>query len=324
MKEVLSQYLHNVDGSKITINGIEGYRIKNHIYFIIPTAYSEEVHYEQKAIADFLHNQGMIHVATPIFSHSGYIVTQYDQKTYVVLEAQIKESLDSSLSNGCKLAMFHNAAKRYPYEPKHLSSYGKWRTLWANKLAFYEEMYVNKTTTKASPFHRLFVDTFPYMIGLTENALQYLQETELDTRYNETDRGTINFIRYNQQLDQQIIFPQDLVYDHPARDIAEYIRFLLLQEIEDPFQQIQNFLQEYGKQSQMSIFCWRLIYGRLLFPTHLFDELEKGFQSHNLEYSYKQFKEILKKQTIYEKYIKSFFGEIGMDAASLQIPIIDW
>src|SRR5699024_2456921 len=79
-----------------------------------------------------------------------------------------------------------------------------------------------------SNYYRLLMDILPYIIGISENAIQYMQETTEDGRYHEGDQGTIAFQRYHHNLLEPIIWPHDLVYDHPTRDIAEFIRATLL------------------------------------------------------------------------------------------------
>ena len=38
--------------------------------------------------------------------------------------------------------------------------------------------------TPEDEFQRMFIDSFPYYIGLTENAIQYLVDTEIDDEPN--------------------------------------------------------------------------------------------------------------------------------------------
>lgn len=113
------------------------------------------------------------------------------------------------------------------------------------------------------------MDFMPYLSGISENAIQYMQESEYESRFHETDQGTITFRRYHGQFSRHHLWLTDFAYDHPARDLAEFIRNQLLQT-EDPMDGIQAFLEDYQQVRPLSVFSWRLLYARLLFPIHFF------------------------------------------------------
>ncbi|UFT98226.1 spore coat protein YutH [Radiobacillus kanasensis] len=324
MEHILSQYVDGFDGQKTTINGYDGYKKGIDTYFIIPNENNEEVLLEQKALSDFMLVHGVDHFTTPIFSKSGYLLTLHQKKEYMVCCGRPLQGHRPE-HPGTLLAHFHHLGSQYPYEPVLISSYGQWASLWTEKLAAFERIYSKQWAERpVTKFQRLFVDTFPYLIGLTENALQYLEETEKDWRYHEADRGTVCFQRYEHQLEQSVIWPHDIVYDHPARDIAEYIRPYFLQEEDDCFQLLRVFIQEYEQVKQLSIFSWRLIYARLLLPIHLFDCLEEGFSYKDTEPVYQSYHSLLMKSRVYESNLKRFFQEMGLSKEETNIPSIDW
>ena len=83
--------------------------------------------------------------------------------------------------------------------------------------------------TPEDEFERMFIDSFPYYIGLTENAIQYLVDTEIDDEPMETDSGTVCHERFSKrhggQLNNYMIKnPFDWVFDHRSRDLAEWTR----------------------------------------------------------------------------------------------------
>ncbi|QDP40983.1 spore coat putative kinase YutH [Radiobacillus deserti] len=324
MEHVLSQYVDSFNGQKTTINGYDGYKKGSEYYFIIPSENNEEVLLEQKALADFMYVHGVDFVSTPIFNKNGSLLTIDQNKEYIVCCGKPMQGHQSE-HPGSVLAKFHHLGSQYPYEPVLISSYGQWSTLWSEKLNAFEQFYAKQWSERpVSKFQRLFIDTFPYLIGLTENALQYTDETEKDWRYHEVDRGTICFQRYTNQMKQSIIWPYELVYDHPARDIAEYIRPYFLQSEEDCFQLLRVFIQEYEQVNPLSIFSWRMIYARLLLPVHLFDYLEEGFSHKDTEAVYKSYHSLLMKSKRYEENLKIFFKEMGLAKEDITIPSIDW
>src|SRR5699024_2140553 len=91
------------------------------------------------------------------------------------------------------------------------------------------ESYIHQEAKKhPHAYYQYVMDILPYIIGISENAIQYIAESEIDTRFHDADQGTITFQRYQGNLNAPIIWASDLVYDHPTRDLAEYIRFKYL------------------------------------------------------------------------------------------------
>lgn len=324
MHEILSQYTDLVTEQQIKVDGVTGFQQGEHIYIIIPSSANPYYHYEQRAVAEFLLEQGIENLAVPVSNANGELLTVWEDKEYVVL--RINNSANRlTFSHPEQLARFHQAGAGYPYQPNTFSSYGHWKKLWADKLAYFEKIYHQLYEERpVSRYQRLIIDTFPYLSGLTENALQYLQETETETRYHNNDQPTFTFQRYRQQSEKAIIWPNDIVYDHPARDIAEYLRGGLLQAANGFPRQVNTFLNNYNNHYPLSIFGWRLVFARLLLPVHLFDQIEQGLLEENQEVLYKDYKKLLESQTNYEIRLKSLFSDLGIDSVSLNIPNLDW
>src|SRR5690625_2297393 len=103
------------------------------------------------------------------------------------------------------------------------------------------------------------MDILPYIIGICENAIQYVNECNQESRYDQSDQGTITFQRYHDQLQRSIMWHTDLVYDHVARDLAEFIRYKLLYYEEQAFNDIYVFLITYQLIYHLSLFSLRLL-----------------------------------------------------------------
>ena len=77
-------------------------------------------------------------------------------------------------------------------------------------------------------FDRLFIESFPYYLGVAENAIQYVVDTEMDDTPQLTDAATICQERFTPLLWHQtkrLKLPFDWVYDRPSRDIAEWMPY---------------------------------------------------------------------------------------------------
>src|SRR5699024_5723072 len=113
--------------------------------------------------------------------------------------------------------------------------------------------------------------------------------------------GSITFRRYSDQLNAEVIWPDELCYDHPARDITEFIRMEFLNGKSD--ERVLEFIRDYESIRPLSFFSWRLIYARLIFPIHLYDMVEQVLVSE--ESGEDMIKEFIERQTQYEDRLRN-------------------
>lgn len=321
-RRFLSTYYGIQAEEKIHLFGREGYRKGNELYFIMILENKETFYTEKMSLSAYLMENGYSHIAFPKVNLQGDWHTPLEGNKYIVLAVQ--PSYQEPLQTGIALARFHQIGSNYPYQPKEVSSYGHWRSLWIDKLTAYEMKIQQEAEKRDDEYHQLWMDVLPYIIGLSENAIQYVRQSEQEQRFSEVDQGTVAFHRYHNQLENPILWLDDFVYDHPARDIAEYLRGLLftMEKREEAF----RFLEEYQSVRPLSVFSWRLIYGRLLFPIPFYDLLYRGFQAEKTDDGtlHGELQHLLKKQTRYENVLKNFFELAGIDAEMLQIPMVQW
>lgn len=322
MRDLLATY-YGIQANERTVwNGVEGFKHNNLFYFTISADQREIIHMEQAALAYYLYENNYTQTALPVPNRKGEWYTEYHNKNHMVFQLE-DNPVDRSVEHGASLAHFHQTGSRYQYEPQAISSYGQWKQLWIDKLTAFEKQIEVNSAEYPNEYHRLLIDVLPYIVGLSENAIQYMQESEYESRFHEVDQGTISFRRYHGELVESTIWTTDLVYDHPIRDLAEYFRFKLLKR-EDPMSEIKEFLNEYKQVRTLSIFSWRLLYARLLFPIHLFDIMEQGFIGQQYEERYDELEKIFEHQTIYEGRLGNLFDYLGIDSKELQIPMLHW
>lgn len=322
MKEILLVNYNVHATEQVIINGREGFRDHDYFYFIISARNKEMIHLEQAALAYYLSEIGYNHTAVPIPTMGKNWFVEKDHHPYLVLRVPaVQEEIVKS--PGTLLAEFHNQTATYSYEPQEISSYGQWKELWIKKLIAYEQKIKQDADSMHNKYYRLLVDVFPYIIGISENAIQYLQESESDKRFHQGDQGVFAFRRYKNHLAQPVIWTDELVYDHPTRDLAEYIRYQLM---ENDFneEEILTFITDYQENRALSIFSWRLLYARLVYPIHLFDFVEESLKGEDYERYYKELKTLIKKQTQYEKRLATLFEYLNFDYRKYEIPIIKW
>lgn len=304
------------------IDGKEGYKQAEYFYFIITVDNKEIIHMEQAALAYYLIENKLDHMAFPIQNIHGEWFTTYHDKKYMVIQAH-EFQWERTLSPGELLAAFHEMGTNYSYEPQEISSYGQWKQLWIDKLTIFENKIEQEATNYPSNYYRCVMDVLPYIIGVSENAIQYIQESERDNRFHESDQGTIAFRRYTNNLEKPILWVDDLVYDHPSRDLAESVRFMLLNNREQS--EVISFMDDYQSIRPLSVFSWRLLYARLIYPIPIFDLIDRGFSGNEeVDHLYKEMTELLDKQSNYEKKLHHFFEMVGVDHKALNIPMLHW
>ncbi|WP_156288524.1 protein kinase family protein [Oceanobacillus salinisoli] len=317
----LSTYYGIQVEEKIGFGREEGYRNGNNFYFITSIENREMVYLEQASLAYYLKENQVDHISLPIPNLQGEWFTPYHDKNYMVMQVNNMQQ-DNRISHGLGMAEFHQVGAQYQYQPKEISSYGDWRSLWIDKLTYFEAKIEEEAKNNPCDYYQLLMDVLPYLIGISENAIQYIRESETESRFHKADQGTITFNRYSNQLKSSVLWPTEFVYDHPARDIAEYIRTCFLYH--ERQEEIVHFVDDYQSVSPLSIFSLRLIYGRLLFPIHLFDVIYRGFMAEDLDQLYLDLRERIDQQSDYEKKLRGFYEKLDIDSKSLDIPVLHW
>ncbi|MFC3041397.1 hypothetical protein ACFOGI_14205 [Virgibacillus xinjiangensis] len=302
--------------------GRDGYVMDGYVYFTIPADNKEMIHMEQASIAYYMEERNYPQTTVPIPNVHGNWYTDYQGETYLVLRTKPLPTQEPVIPEGIQLAEFHESGTGYPYEPHFASSYGKWQQLWIDKLTMFEQKIESDARKKSTRFYQYLMDCLPYIVGLSENAIQYVYETEQDKRFHQMDQGVITFRRYRNQLRGSFIWMEDFLYDHPARDLAENIRGMMLNGSSKD--EMISFLNDYHSARPISIFGWRLVYARLIFPVHIFDWLEKSFRRNDDDLLYQEWMDLMDKQTQYEYGVKNFFNYAGIDHESEQIPVLHW
>ncbi|WP_163536571.1 hypothetical protein [Gracilibacillus sp. YIM 98692] len=319
MHSIFLHYSIPVPNTQVSDSPYSVFQDQQYYYFVIPTRLQEQTFLEQYTIAKHFHQYQWENVLLPVQNVHNQWITQIGQDKYVLWYA--KKGNDAPFS-GSILAQFHQTGFPYPYQPRTSNSYGKWKELWIQKLEQYEQMYQTLYQKRpVSRFIRHYVDMFPYLVGLSENAIQYLNIVEAESRFNESDQGTFTFGRYHLSMQNDFIYMHQLVYDHPVRDIAEGLRYFLLQKDGITKVECKKFIEQYVSIQPLSIFSWKLLYARLLFPIHLFDIVDKFSQQDGGE---EIIEEIIVSQSYYEANLRDFYYEMGVDEREANIIQLDW
>ncbi|MGO4888929.1 spore coat putative kinase YutH [Anaerobacillus sp. MEB173] len=229
---------------------------------------------------------------------------------------------------GMKLAHFHNRGKNLAAQTKQQNYLGQWKVFWERRLEQMEQWYdYILRQKKKSPFDESFLLTYPYYMGLTENAIQYVVDSEIDEQNAKFERGTICHKRFtnatwltlNERTLSNLKLPTTFVYDHPSRDLSEWIRQTVR---DDGFQndKIMTFILDYHNTAPLTKYACRLIYGRLLFPLSYYESVE-GYYRSKTDWGKQQYHELYLRVLETEKENTRGLTELSKD---LMIPPVDW
>jgi len=317
----------------VKLDVYEALRGNGWLYLISkPAGKAEEDISELEKIAEHLRNYGDQNVPIFLQSKEGSLITTWEQNQYCVLaNRQMEEQRKIKL--GRKLARFHERGRRVPFQIERASRIGQWKTLWEKRLEQMERVWNGLLfQSPEDEFERMFVDSFPYYLGLTENAIQYLVDTEIDDEPNETDSGTVCHDRFTSKTwgpyDKYMIKnPFDWVFDHRSRDLAEWTRERYFRNIQTYQVELRNFYEDYQSIAPLSSFSWRLLYSRLVFPLHYFDCIESYYITRS-EQEKKVLEErlskILRQASDYERFLAEFYPISGAPIKQLHLPPLDW
>lgn len=231
------------------------------------------------------------------------LITYFENQPYVMLK----------LSNVSKLPISIFDIKGNDYISLSNQKYHKlnkfnWVNYWENKVDYFEE-YIENNKKKYSEL----LASFNYYVGFAENAIMYVNNALIKENKTSDDELVISHRRFNKKMTLMDFYdPTNLIIDHKVRDIAEYLKFLFVNNDYDII-----LISDYIQRTQLSILGVHLLIGRLLFPSFYFDCLEEVILTNNFEMIY-----ILNdRKDEYRKFIDSI---INCLKSRYEISQIDW
>ncbi|MBA2875635.1 spore coat putative kinase YutH [Thermaerobacillus caldiproteolyticus] len=304
---------------------------KNYRYILVPALLRTEAEIsELQQMSAYLSAKGDVTVATFVPTRTGTLMTHISEQPVVILRTYV-QSYTRQVVVGRELAKLHHRGRLFPVPVVHCKRIGQWKELWGKRLDQMEEFWRSKTQLgPEDAFDRLFIESFPYYIGLTENAIQYVADTELDEVPSTVDSATICHERLPNALwveGKESKLAIDWVYDHCARDLAEWVRHMYVKRSAIAEEEIRQFFREYEHTTPLSAFSWRLIYARLLFPLHYFECIE-GYYVTEHEEEKKKYEQtlitILDRSREYERFLGSFYDLLELSSRRWRLPKIGW
>lgn len=316
---------------EINIDDYKAFISQENVYLLTrPGSNNEEDLRELQSMALHLAQYGDRTVTAFMETKEGTYISQLDNDKYCLLATQqlVKRN---QLHLGRKLAKFHYRGRLISSQMNRTKRIGQWKKFWEQRLDQLEKVWNSKLfQNPEEEFDRYFLDSFPYYMGLTENAIQYIVDTELDDDPQTIDNGTICHERYTSKTwgrQYMIKNPLNWIFDHASRDIAEWVRQRYYQNSQTYDRDVKGFLTEYQSITPLSPFSWRLLYARLMFPLHYFDCVE-GYYMANSEQQRKSLEEqlvrMVQQSGDYEQFLRYFFQMVEVPVNNWKVPQLDW
>lgn len=332
---MLRQILQQKYGIKVEeefrLDHYEACKTNREMYLLMPIGGMErEDLLELDHIVTHLARYGDRHVSQFLKTKEGEQTVEWKEGKYCVLVNKSMEQ-PSYKQLGRKLSKFHYRGRTITYQMQRISRIGQWKLLWEQRLDQMEEVWNGLLYQETeNEFERMFIESFPYYMGLAENSIQYLTDTEFDDDPAPIDSGTVCHVRFsaNSWGKQYCVKnPFDWVFDHCSRDIAEWTRERYFRNIQTYEPDVRQFLSDYQSVLPLSSFSWRLLYARLMFPLHFFDTVE-GYYMTNSEQQKRmlqeQFSKYLDQTKEHERFLGSFYQLAEVPVRKLRIPEPEW
>lgn len=291
MKNII-EYFYNLKIDTLHKNASRyEFEIKgNFFYLVLSTRYEIELEEIENLIKNDLNFE---HIVSNINSK---LITNINGREYLLIKANNRKiSIENELLNYYKVLL--------PVQLYSNIDRTNWVYLWSKKIDYIE--YQKKHLKGEYP---LLEESINYFIGMAENAIMYVRN------YLKRDNTSDDIVLSHKRIiNKNFNSPVNLIVDHRSRDIAEYLKYLFFTNNYD-YIKISSYLQKLNLNNDM----YKLLYGRMLFPTFYFDKYDAIVNKNTPE---KEILTIIKKVEAYEDFLKNIYYIISQNVA---IKKVDW
>lgn len=180
-----------------------------------------------------------------------------------------------------------------------------WEVLWGNLIDYYE-MQIGQNEKK----YPLIRESFDYFVGIGENAISYLVNTKKEVKPNFYDKKVLS----HNNLYNSLFDPLNIILDHKARDLAEYIKLSFFNNNQNIFKE----LDEYFYYNHYSLYGMRILFARIMYPSFYFKLYDEILSKKKEE---KELNSIIKRIDEYELYLSNIYFYLRK---YYDIPMIEW
>lgn len=283
MKDTINYY-YNLNPDRIN-------KIFDYYYFYLNSELYYFVLYDRKIEDDnsiYEFNREVLNknimVNEIISNKSGNVITYVNSVPYVLMRVFININKPIVLS---EVSYMSNV--RVSYSNSLMRS--NWAVLWSNKIDYLE--YHHEQNYQKYP---ILSDSFDYFVGMAENAISYIGYILNNIKPEGSDIGVISHDILIDDTIYSLYNPLNIIIDHKARDLAEYIKLSFFRDNFSVFDE----LDEYFKHNYYSFYGISLVVARLLYPSFYF-EMYDGVVSNRINEA--DVLKITSRTCEYEKYL---------------------
>ena len=208
-----------------------------------------------KDIDDSLKKDTLIHEI--IINKDNSIITYYNNIPYILCKINI------NINKPITLGEINYLSSKVIITNSRIT-YHSWQDLWSIKMDYLEKV-INENGKK----YPIIVDSFNYFVGMAENAISYcnnLSNKEVDNNSLVISHRIINI---NDTV-YAIYDPVNIIIDHKARDIAEYIKYSFFNDNNNIFKEL-NIYFKYNYYTKDDVV---MLLARVLYPSFYFNMYE--------------------------------------------------
>lgn len=325
-QDVYSHYRLRVDERTSYLHSYRAFSSQGWTFLFVPVEdHQHESLTEVANMAYYMRKAGETGVLLPVLNTNQRYESEVDGGKVVLYQCPQPSQSRRRHPAGSELAQFHSHSSGFPFSELRGARYAAWQDLWGQRIDALEKWrdQINEKKEK-DVFDDMFVSSFPYYLGLTENAIQYAVDTSLER--DSVEMAAIchhRFYPYSWYYDGDapLKIPSEWVVDHPSRDLAEWIRYTVWTDGMNR-EEISGFLQEYEQVKPLSRTGKRLLYARLLFPLVYLETVEGYYRAPSNEkrnaFSY-QLQDVLEQANQNEQFLQRLHK-----AEEKNLPAVDW
>ena len=255
MKEIINYY-YNLNPNKINkIFNYYYFYLNNELYYLVIYNYNTNIIKSIYTLNKEMNNLNII-VNKILLNKDNSPITNIKSTPYILMKIYININKPLSLP---EISYLSNLKVKYDNNLMRQN----WLILWTKKIDYLE--YHQQQNSKKYP---LLTASFDYFIGLSENAISYLNNTISTINSTITDIGVIShdIIKIDDTI-YSLYNPLNIIIDHKARDLAEYIKISFFKDNYTIYEE----LDEYFKHNYFSYYGINLLISRILYPSFYFD-----------------------------------------------------
>ncbi len=287
MKDLI-EYYYNLVIDKLFIEDDKyHFVLDNHdFYFVYFSRTTEELR-DILFVIDELKQKG-VNVHNIKLNINNSYLTKVDDLNYILIEVFNKgEVLDIFSINNYNKKLSLNVIKSNLYR-------NNWAYLWETKVDYIENQ-LNEIE-----YDKIIDNSIDYYIGLSENAIYYVNQVNLKYVMTSMDKIVLSRKRISSPNYSLNYFnPLSFIFDLEVRDIAEYIKSSFFDNGEAYLE-----LDSYLKSTKLTNYSYNMLFARLLFPSYYFDIYEKVI---NKNMSSEKLLKIINMANEYENFLKKTY-----------------